>query len=91
VAVPVVTLRQLRFQWVPHPGARAADVLARLQELRETYAALEEGLKLADEFARLIRKQTEQTLADVAASTCPELRGFAVGLEQSLAQMTRER
>jgi transposase len=89
VAVPVVTPRQLSFQWVQHPGEREADVIARLKGLRERYAALEEGLKLADEFARLIRKQTEQTLAqwlaDVAASACPELRAFAAGLEQDLA------
>jgi transposase len=89
VAVPVVTARQLRFQWVQHPGAREADVSARLKGLRERYAALEAGLKLADEFARLIRKQAEPTLThwleQVAASACPELRGFAAGLEQDLA------
>jgi transposase len=84
--VPRLSAKQLSFEWVRRPEKRKPDEQKRLDAI---YAGIEElatTLDLADEFAKLIRKQSPRTLSDWLAggeaSSNPELRRFAEGIRR---------
>jgi transposase len=81
--------KQLSFEWVRRPENRKAEEQAHLDAVRAGSDELASALELADEFAALIRKQSQGTLSDWLAkaesTTCPELRQFAKGIRRDEA------
>jgi transposase len=91
-AAPTVrrpSAKQLSFEWVRRPEKRKSEEQARLDAIRAGSDDLASGLDLADEFAALIRKQSQGTLSDwltkAESSTCPEVRQFAKGIQREEA------
>ncbi len=83
------TARQLSFDWVCRPEEREPEVQARIDAIRVQSHELSAALDAADDFANLIRKRSEGTLAGwltrTLESPCPELRGFAEGIRREEA------
>jgi transposase len=81
--------RKLSFEFIRQPAQREAEETKRMEALRGIDAEFQEALTLAEEFAAMVRKQSSGTLAvwlkKAAASTCPEMRGFAEGIRQDEA------
>jgi transposase len=81
--------RQLSFGWVRRPEKRKPTEQARLEAIRAASGDLAAGLDLADAFANLIRKQSQEALGTwltrAEESSCPEIRGFAEGVRQDEA------
>jgi transposase len=71
---------------VCRPEERKDEQQARLDGIRGHSAELSAALDLADEFAALIRKQSEGALTawltKAEASSCPEMRRFAEGIRR---------
>jgi transposase len=62
--VPVPSAKQLSFEWVRRPEKRKPDEQRRLDAIFAGNDELAAALDVADEFARLIRKQSQGTLSD---------------------------
>jgi transposase len=81
--------RQLSFAFIRQEDERTEEQRRQVERLRAGDAALQEGLKLADSFAALVRKTAQGTLGDWLTLTedsgCAELRSFAAGLRQDEA------
>lgn len=81
--------RKLSFAFIRRPEDRKAQEQGRLDRLRACEVGLGEGLDLAGEFAEMVRKRSQlslaQWLAKAEASPCAELRNFAAGLRQDEA------
>ena len=86
---PLPSPKRLSFEWVRRREARDDEQQARLDAIRGRSVELSEALDLADEFAALIRKQSNGTLTDwlpkAEAAACPELRRFAEGIRRDEA------
>jgi transposase len=86
---PPPSARQLSFGWVRRPEKRKPAEQARLDAIRAASAELAAALDLADAFAELVRKRSQETLgawlARAQAASCPEMRGFAEGIRQDEA------
>lgn len=91
-APPVPSARQLSFACIGRPQDRDDDEQRRVDRLRAADATLREGLDVAAEFAALVRKAGQRSLADWLAraerSACNELRSFAAGLRQDEAAVS---
>jgi transposase len=78
--------KQLSFAWVRRPEDRKPEQQSHLNAIRAGSEELANALELADEFAALIRKQSQETLSDwlarAGASTSPEVRRFAEGIRR---------
>ena len=91
-AVPTLrrpSAKQLSFEWVRRAENRKCEEQAHLVAIRAGSDELATALDLADEFAALIRKQSQSTLRDWLAkaefSMCPEVRQFAKGIRRDEA------
>ena len=86
---PLPSARQLSFGWVRRSEKRKPAEQARLDAIRAASGELAAALDLADGFANLIRKQSQETLGTwltrAEGSSCPEIRGFAAGVRQDEA------
>ena len=86
---PLPSAKQLSFDWVRRREDREDEQQARLDAIRGRGAELSAALDLADEFAALIRKDSDGTLsawlASAEASSCPEMRRFAEGIRRDEA------
>jgi transposase len=88
LSAPVVpaqpSARKLSFEFIRRPEDRKAEEQSRLDQLRACEATVGEGLELAGEFAEMVRRRSELSLAEwlakAEASSCAELRSFAAGL-----------
>ena len=84
--VPPPSAKQLSFEWVRRVENRKPAEQARLDAIRAGSEELEAALNLADEFANLIRKRSNETLTDWLAraevSSSPELRQFAESIRR---------
>jgi transposase len=85
-SVPRPSARQLSFEWVRRPANRKPAEQAHLDAIRASSNEIADGLDLADEFAALVRKQTQASLGEwlvrAEASSTPEVRRFAEGLRR---------
>jgi transposase len=81
--------KQLSFDWVRRREDREDEEQARLDAICGQSDDLSTALDLANEFAALIRKQSQGTLTDwlsrAESSPCPELRHFAEGIRRDEA------
>jgi transposase len=81
--------RKLGFEFVRPPAQREAEEQTRMEALRGIDTEFQEALTLAEEFAAMVRKQSKVSLAEwlgkAAASSCPEMQGFAEGIRQDEA------
>jgi transposase len=79
----------LSFDWVRRREDREDEQQARLDAIRGHSAELSAALDLADEFAALIRKDSDGMLSawlpSAEASSCPEMRRFAEGVRRDEA------
>lgn len=95
-SVPRPSAKQLSFEWVRRLEKRKPDEQLRLDAIRAGSDELAAALEIADEFAKLIRKQSRGTLSDWLArgeaSPTSELRRFVEGIRRDesavLAAMT---
>ena len=81
--------KQLSFDWVRRREDREDQEQVRLDAIRGQSDKLSAALDLADEFAALVRRQSQGTLTDwltrAESSPCPELRHFAEGIRRDEA------
>ncbi len=88
-APPLPSAKQVPFDWVRRREDREDEQQARFEAIRGRSAELSTALDLADEFAALIRKLSQETLtawlASPEASSCPELRRFTEGIRRDEA------
>lgn len=86
------TAKQLSFSWVRRVENRKPEEQSRIDIIRGANTELAAALELADEFAALIRKQSQGTLSDWLirgeASTSAELRRFAQGVRRDEAAIS---
>jgi transposase len=79
----------LSFEFIRRPEDRKAEEQARLAKLLGCEGELREGLELAGEFADLVRRRSQRSLAErltkAEGSGCAELRNFAAGVRQDEA------
>jgi transposase len=96
LATPVVpsppSARQLSFEFVRKPEDRKTDEQSRMDKLHAGASVLREGLDLAGEFAKMVRKRSQVTLTEwlvkAEVSSCVELRNFATSLRTDEAAVT---
>ena len=83
---PPPSPKQLSFDWVRRSEKRTVEAQTRLDAIRAVSPDLTVALDLADEFTRLIRKQSTGTLKEwlsrAEVSPCPEVRNFAEGIRR---------
>ena len=86
------TAKRLSFSWVRRVEKRKPEEQTRIDVIRSAGAELTAALELADEFAALIRKQSQGTLSDWLmcgeASTSAEIRRFAEGVRRDEAAIS---
>jgi transposase len=86
---PPPSTRTLSFAVIVRPDERTEKQQGRVNRLRDIQAEIAEAVGLVEEFALLLRKQSQTTLTDwyekALNSTSKELRRFAQGLEQDWA------
>jgi transposase len=84
--IPLPSAKQLSYEWVRRSADRKPAEQAHLDAIRAGNDEMAAVLDLADEFARLIRKQTRGTLGDwlvrAEKSPIPEMDRFAEGLRR---------
>src|SRR5262249_49954785 len=85
-APPPPSSRQLSFEWVRRPEDRKPDEQRRMDAIRASSDELATALRLADEFADLLRKRSSQTLSDWLvkgeAASSSEMRRYAQGIRR---------